>query len=60
MAEEWVEHSLDITRKAKTKVEAAERAHTEVGKKLKDTLAQLVEVERGQKNAKLALKSFEK
>ena len=39
MAEEWVGHSLDLARKAENKLEAAEKAHTDVDKKLKKTLA---------------------
>lgn len=39
MAEEWVNHSLGLTRKAKTKLEVVEKAHIKVDKKLKETLA---------------------
>lgn len=46
MAEEWVGHSLDLVRKAESKLEASEKAHAEVDKKLKETLAQLTEVEK--------------
>ena len=46
MAEEWVDHSLDMARKAKSKFEASKKAHTEVDKKLKETFAQLTEVEK--------------
>ena len=46
MAEEWVDHSLDVARKAKKGLEAVEKAHAEADKKLKETLAQLSEVEK--------------
>ena len=35
MAEEWVDHSLEMARDAKAKQEAAERAHSNTDKKLK-------------------------
>lgn len=41
MAEKWVDHSLDMARKAKKGQEAAVEAQTEAKQKLKDTLAQL-------------------
>ena len=44
MAEEWVDHSLDMAKDAKNKLEAIERAHTDADKKFKETLAQLTEV----------------
>lgn len=34
MAEEWVEHSLDLARKADSKSAAAKKAHGEANKKL--------------------------
>ena len=46
MANKWVDHSLDLARKAKGKLKASEKAHAEVDKKLKETLAQLTEVEK--------------
>ena len=46
MAEEWVDHSLDMARDAKNKLEATERAHADTDKKLKETLAQIVKVEK--------------
>ena len=55
MAEEWVDHSLDVARKAEKGLEVAEKAHAEVDKKLKETLAQLSEVEKDQRNAEMAL-----
>lgn len=60
MAKEWVDHSLDIARKAETKMEAAERALTKADHRLNDTLGQLVEVEKEQGNAESVLKSFER
>ena len=41
-----MDHSLDMARKAKSKFEASKKAHTEVDKKLKETFAQLTEVEK--------------
>ena len=46
MAEEWVDHSLDMARDAKNKLETTERAHADTDKKLKETLAQIVKVEK--------------
>ena len=46
MVKEWVNHSLDVARKAEKGLEAAETAHMEVDKKLKETLGQLSEVEK--------------
>ena len=60
MAEEWVDHSLDVAREAENKLESAEKAHTEAYKKFKETLVQLTEVEKAQKNTESSLKSFEK
>lgn len=60
MAEKWVDHSLDMVRKAEPKLEVVERAHVKADKKLNDILAQLAEVDRAQKNAESALKSFER
>lgn len=56
----WVDHSLDLARKAKTKLEAAKKAYAEADKKLKENLAQLTKVEKAQKNVEFALKSYEK
>ena len=39
MVEEWVDHTLDQARQAEGKLAAAEKAHTKVDKKLKETLA---------------------
>ena len=39
MAEEWVDHALN-------QLDATEKAHTEVDKKLKETFAQLTKVEK--------------
>lgn len=60
MAEEWVDHLLDIARKAEAKMGATEKVHMEADKKLNVALAQLAEVEKAQKNAEAALKSFER
>ena len=60
MAEEWVDHSLDLAREAKNRLEAADKAHSNADKKLKETLAQLTEVEKTHRNAEFALKGYEK
>ena len=60
IAEEWVDHSLEMNRDVKAKQEAAERAHTDADKKLKETIAQLAEVEKACKNTEFALKGYEK
>ena len=39
MVKEWVDHFLDLARKAENKLEATEKAHLDVDKKLKETLA---------------------
>ena len=59
MAEEWVDHSFNLVRKAENKLETTERAYAEADKKLKETLVQLSEVEKAQRNAKSALKGYE-
>lgn len=46
MAEEWVDHSFDLVRKAENKLETTERAYAEADKK-------------AQRNAKSALKGYE-
>ena len=60
MAEEWVDHSLDVVRKAEKGLEVAKKAHAEVDKKLKETLAQLSEVKKAQRNTESAFKSYER
>ena len=60
MAKEWVDHSLEMASGAKTKQEAAKRAHVNVDKKLKETTAQLAEVGKTYRNAKSTLKGYEK
>ena len=60
MVEEWVDHFLDLARKAENKLEVAEKAHPDVDKKLKETLAQLTEVEKAHKNVEFAFKGYEK
>ena len=60
MVEEWVDHTLDQARQAEAKLAVAEKAHTKVDKKLKETLAQLTEAEKAQRNAEATLNSYEK
>ena len=60
MAEEWVDHSLEMARDAKANQEAVERAHSNTNKKLKETIAQLAGVEKARRNAKFALSSYER
>ena len=60
MAKEWVDHSLDMAREAKNKLEAVEKAHENTDKKLKETLAQLIEVEKAYRNVESGLKGYEK
>ena len=49
-----------MARKAEKGLEAAEKAHAKADKKLKETLAQLSEVEKAQRNAESAFKSYER
>ena len=51
---------MDKAWKAEGKLDTTEKAHVEVNKKLKETLTKLAEVEKAQKNAKVALNSFER
>ena len=60
MAEEWVDHSLDMAGEAKNKLEAAEKAYTDANKKLKEILAQLIKVEKAHRNAESTLKAHTK
>ena len=60
MAKEWVDHSLDMAKKAKNKLEAAKRAYADADKKLNETFAQLTKVEKAHRNAKSAFKGYEK
>ena len=60
MAEEWVDHALNQARQAEGKLASAKKVHAEVDKKLKETLAQLIEVKKAQKNTEAALNNFEK
>ena len=60
MGEDWVDHSLDMARDAKNKQEGAEKAYLDADKKLKETLAQLVEAKKAHRNAESALKGYEK
>ena len=59
MAEEWVDHSLDVARQAKKGQKAIEKAYAEADKKLKETLAQLSEVQKAQRNAESTFKGYE-
>ena len=49
---------MKVSRDAKTKLEATERAHVDMDKKLKETLAQLAKVEKAHRNAKSALRAM--
>ena len=60
MAEEWVDHTLDQARQVEGKLIATKKARAEVDKKFKETLSQLTEVEKAQKNVEVALNNFEK
>lgn len=60
IAEEWVDHALDQARQAKGKLTAVEKAHTEVDKRLKESLTNLTEAKRAKKNAKAALSNYKK
>ena len=60
MAEEWVDHMLDQARQTEGKLATAEKAHAKVDKKFKETLAQLTEAEKAQKNVAAALNNYEK
>ena len=41
-----MDHSLETARDAKAKQETAKRAHSDINKKLKETIAQLIEVKK--------------
>lgn len=49
---------MDQAGKAEGKLKVAEKAHAEVEKKLKETLAQLTEAKKAQRNAEDALNNF--
>ena len=55
-----MDHSLDMAREAKNKLEVVEKAHENTDKKLKETLAQLIEVEKTYRNAEFGLKGYKK
>ena len=55
-----MDHALGQAHKAKGKLKAAEKAHAETEKRLKDTLLHLAEVEKSRKNVESALAGFEK
>ena len=55
-----MDHSLEMARDAKAKQELAQRAHSDADKKLKETIAQLVEVKKARRNVKSTLKGYEK
>ena len=51
---------MDVARKAEKGQETVEKAQTKADKRLKETLAQLSEVEKVQKNVEFALKGYER
>ena len=51
---------MDQARQAKGKLTAVEKAHTEVDKKLKESLTHLIEAEWAKKNVEAALTNYEK
>ena len=53
-----MDQSLEMARDAKAKQEAAQRAHSDADKKLKETIAQLAEVEKACRNTESALKAI--
>ena len=55
-----MDHALGQAHKAEGKLEAAEKAHVETEKRLKDTLLHLARVEKSRKNVESALAKFEK
>lgn len=55
-----MDHTLGQANEVEGKIEAAEKAHAEFEKKLKDTLFHLVEVEKSRKNVETALTNYEK
>ena len=55
-----MDHSLEMARDAKAKQEVAQRAHSDADKKLKETIAQLTEVEKARRNTESALKGYKK
>ena len=55
-----MDHTLDQAQKAKGKLEATEKAHAKVDKKLNETLAQLTDEKKAQRNVEATLNSFEK
>ena len=60
VAKEWVDHALGQAREPEGKLEITEKVYEEADKKLKETLSQLTEVEKFQKNTKAALVGHEK
>ena len=60
MVEEWVDHALGQAREAEGKLETVDRAYAKADKKMKETLSQLADVEKSQKNVEAALDSYEK
>ena len=55
-----MDHSLETAKDAKAKQDVAERAHSDINKKLKETIAQLIEVKKARRNAESTLKGYEK
>ena len=51
---------MNVVRKAEKGQETVEKAQTKANKKLKETLAQLFEVEKVQKNTESTLKGYER
>ena len=55
-----MDHSLETAKDAKAKQETTKRAHSDTNKKLKETIAQLIEVKKARRNVKSTLKGYEK
>ena len=51
---------MDQAMQAKGKLTTVEKAHTEVDKRLKESLTNLTEAKRAKKNAKAALSNYKK
>ena len=60
VAEEWVDHALGQAHEVEGKLGAAKRAHEETDKNLKETLSQLIEIDKSKKNAEVTLANYEK
>ena len=55
-----MDHALDMARDAKARQEVAKRAHSDADKKLKETIAQLVKVEKARRNVESAISGYER